>query len=261
MPELPEIEDYRRLAERALDRRITRVRVGDPRFVRGTTTPRLLSRALRDNAFSAARRHGKLLVMELATGPHRLGLRFGMTGRLRVDEEVAAGDLVYASRRQLAKWDRFEVGFGDGGSMVIGDPRLLGGVSLDPDEAALGPDALSVTAAELRAALDGSAVALKARLMDQARLAGVGNLIADEVLWRASLSPLRRAGSLTASDRRRLLHHLRRTLADMLTRGGSHTGDLMPERRPGGHCPRDGAALRRSVVGGRTTWWCGRHQR
>jgi formamidopyrimidine-DNA glycosylase len=145
--------------------------------------------------------------------------------------------------------------------MVVGDPRLLGGVSLDPHESALGPDALSVTAAQLRAALDGSAVALKARLMDQSRLAGVGNLIADEVLWRASLSPLRRAGSLGPSEHRRLLHHLRRTLSDLIERGGSHTGDLMAERRPGGRCPRDGAELRRSVVGGRTTWWCGRHQR
>jgi formamidopyrimidine-DNA glycosylase len=261
VPELPEIEEYRRLAEQALERRITEVLVGDPRFVRGATTPLRLSRALRGNAFSSARRHGKLLVLELAAGPHRLGLRFGMTGRLRVDDEVAAEDLVYASRRQLAAWDRFGVRFEDGGSMVVGDPRLLGGVSLDPDESALGPDALSVTGAELHAALDGSAVALKARLMDQSRVAGIGNLIADEVLWRASLSPLRRAGSVVASERRRLLHHLRRTLDAMLERGGSHTGDLMPERRSGGHCPRDGAPLRRSVVGGRTTWWCGRHQR
>jgi formamidopyrimidine-DNA glycosylase len=261
VPELPEIEEYRRLAERALGRQIARVVVGDARFVRGATTPRRLSVVLRGNAFAAARRHGKLLVMELAAGPHRLGLRFGMTGRLRVDDDMAAEDLVYASRRRLAAWDRFGVRFDDGGSMVVGDPRLLGGVSLDPDESVLGPDALSVTAAELHAALDGSAVALKARLMDQSRVAGIGNLIADELLWRASLSPLRPAGSLAAAERRRLLHHLRRTLADMLERGGSHTGDLMPERRPGGRCPRDGTALRRSVVGGRTTWWCGRHQR
>jgi formamidopyrimidine-DNA glycosylase len=261
VPELPEIEEYRQLAERALGRPIATVLVGDPRFVRGTTTPRQLGRVLRGNAFAGARRHGKLLVLELADGAHRLGLRFGMTGRLRVDEVVAAEDLVYASRRRLAAWDRFGVGFADGGSMVVGDPRLLGGVSLDPDESALGPDALSVTAAQLRAALDGSAVALKARLMDQSRVAGIGNLIADELLWRASLSPVRRAGSLVAPELRRLHHHLRRTLADMIERGGSHTGDLMPQRRPGGRCPRDGAELRRSVVGGRTTWWCRRHQR
>ena len=70
---------------------------------------------------------------------------------------------------------------------MVRDPRLLGGVELDPDESVLGPDALAVTPAQLRRALEHSDVALKARLMDQHRLAGVGNLIADEVLWRASL--------------------------------------------------------------------------
>lgn len=234
--------------------------VGDPRFVRGPTTAQRLGRALRRNAFSAARRRGKLLVLDLAAGEHRLGLRFGMTGRLRVDGAVAAEDLLYASRRQLGAWDRFGVRFADGGSMVVGDPRILGGVMLDPDEDALGPDALGIGLGELRGALEGSAVALKARLMDQSRVAGIGNLIADELLWRASLSPLRRAGSLAATELRRLHRHLRRTLAVLIERGGSHTGDLMPERVAGGRCPRDGAELRRSVVGGRTTWWCARHQ-
>ncbi|MHB8681941.1 MAG: DNA-formamidopyrimidine glycosylase family protein [Acidimicrobiales bacterium] len=261
MPELPEIEEYRQLAEHALGRQIRDVVIGDLRYLRGATTPRLLRRVLRANAFTVARRHGKLLVLELAEGPHRLGLRFGMTGRLRVDDVVAAEDLVYASRRQLKSWDRFGVRFADGGRMVVGDARLLGGVSLDPDESALGPDALTITLAQLRAALDDSAVALKARLMDQSRVAGIGNLIADELLWRASLSPVRRAGSLSIAEHRRLHHHLRRTLALLIERGGSHTGDLMPERAPGGRCPRDGAELRRSVVGGRTTWWCARHQR
>ena len=69
------------------------------------------------------------------------------------------------------------------------DARRLGRGRLDPDEDRLGPDALSATLADLRAALAGSGVAVKARLLDQSRLAGVGNLIADEVLWRAGLAP------------------------------------------------------------------------
>ncbi len=102
---------------------------------------------------------------------------------------------------------------------------------------------------------------LKARLTDQGRIAGIGNLVADELLWRASLAPQRPAGLLGAANLRRLHHHLRRTLSDLIERGGSHRGDVMPSRRPGGRCPRDGAALRRSVVGGRTSWWCPEHQR
>ncbi|MDQ4097729.1 MAG: hypothetical protein M3144_07680 [Actinomycetota bacterium] len=97
--------------------------------------------------------------------------------------------------------------------------------------------------------------------MDQARIAGVGNLVADEALWRAGLDPRRPAGSLDRAEVRRLHRHLRRTLDDLIARGGSHTGDLGPARRPGGFCPKDGAPLRRDTVGGRTTWWCPSHQR
>ena len=189
-----------------------------------------------------------------------MGLRFGMTGRLFVDGAAGVERLIYSSDRAERTWDRFEVRFSDGGALVMRDPRLLGWVELEPDETALGPDALSVSAAELRAALDGSSVALKTRLMDQRRLAGVGNLIADEVLWRASLSPLRLAGSLSTTEARRLHRHLRSTLDDLMQRGGSHLGTLMASRVRGGRCPKDGAELERSTIGGRTSYWCPHHQ-
>ncbi len=263
MPELPEVEAYRRLAEGAVGRPVARAELGDRRFARGPGSPDHLVAALEGASFASARRHGKLLVLDL-DGPvagRRLGVRFGMTGRLLLDGTAGVDRLVYSSDRDETGWDRFRVRFADGGSMVVRDPRLLGGVELDPDESALGPDALEVTAGELRRALGHSDVALKARLMDQRRLAGVGNLIADELLWRASLAPHRRSGSLTPAEHRRLHRHLRSTLDELMARGGSHTGDLMAERMPGGRCPRDGTELVRSTVGGRTSWWCPRHQR
>ena len=262
MPELPEVEAYRQLAEGALGRPVARAVVGDRRFVRGPSSPRQLVAALAGASFTRARRHGKLLVLDTggsAEGP-TLGLRFGMTGRLLLDGRAGVDRLVYSSERDETAWDRFTVHFADGGRLVVRDPRLLGSVELDPDETALGPDAMSVTAAALRRALDHSEVALKARLMDQRRLAGVGNLIADEVLWRASLDPHRRSSSLSPAEHRRLHRHLRATLDELMRRGGSHLGDLMPERAPGGRCPRDGAELVRSTVGGRTSWWCPVHQ-
>ena len=261
MPELPEVEAYRRLAERALHRQVIRVRVGDRRFLRGGATQAGLRRLLVGRSFGAVRRRGKLLVLDVDGSDQRLGLRFGMTGRLHVDGADGVERLVYSSGRHLAAWDRLSVDFADGGSLVVSDPRLLGGASIDPDEEALGPDALEVTPAQLRQALGESAAPLKARLMDQARLAGVGNLVADEVLWRASLSPLRPAGSLDDTERRRLHHHLRRTLADLVEQGGSHTGGLMEERQVGGRCPRCGTELHRSRIGGRSSWWCPTHQR
>jgi formamidopyrimidine-DNA glycosylase len=265
VPELPEVEAYRRLAEEALHRPISAVALPDLRYIRGGTTPRQLRRVLTGASFSAARRIGKLLVLDLegtipATG-RALGVRFGMTGSLFVDGHSAVDELIYSSKARGAQWDRFGVGFADGGDLVVHDPRLLGGVSLDPDETALGPDALTLTPAQLRSALEASAAPLKARLMDQARIAGIGNLLADEILWRASLAPNRRAGSLNRAETRRLHHHLRATLTELSARGGSHMGDLMVARQKGGRCPRDGAALMRSTVGGRTTSWCPRHQK
>jgi formamidopyrimidine-DNA glycosylase len=118
-----------------------------------------------------------------------------------------------------------------------------------------------VTIAELRAALASSKAPLKARLMDQERVAGVGNLIADETLWRAGLDPRRPAGALTDAELRRLHRHLRATVDALLERGGSHLGDLLPHRRDGGLCPRDRSPLQRATVGGRTTYWCPEHQR
>jgi formamidopyrimidine-DNA glycosylase len=258
VPELAEIEFYRRLAERALDREVVGIDAPDAWFLKAGLTARDLRRAVVGHRFTAARRIGKLLVLE-GDGP-TLGLRFGMTGRLLVDGCAGLEDLVYGSARDEPAWDRVTLHFADGGDLRIRDPRRLGGVTLEPDVGALGPDAWTVTLAQLRAILAGSAAPLKARLMDQARLAGVGNLTADELLWRAGLDPARAAGGLDDTEVRRLHRHLRSTLHDLIERGGSHTGRLQAHRVPGGRCPKDGAALIRRTVGGRTTWSCPMHQ-
>ena len=260
MPELIEVERYRALAEGALGRAIASVDSPDPWFLKGPATADVLRGILVGNRFVDARRIGKLLLLDVDGGPV-LGVRFGMTGTLRVDGEDAVGPLIHAPTRGDPAWDRWSVRFADGGRLAVHDPRRLGGITLDPDVRALGPDASTVGVAMLGRALAGSAAPLKARLLDQSRVAGVGNLIADEVLWRAGLSPLRPSGSLTTADVRRLHRHLRLALADLTERGGSHRGDLMGERRPGGVCPKDGAPLDRSTVGGRTSWWCPVHQR
>ncbi len=259
MPELVEVERYRTLAERALDRDVTAVRCPDPWFVKGAASGPSLTSALVGRHFTRARRIGKLLLLDVADGPV-VGVRFGMTGSLLVDGDDAVGRLLYSSTRYDARWDRWSVTFADGGRLVVHDPRRLGGVTLDPDVSRLGPDAASLGPAGLARALAGSSAPLKARLLDQARVAGIGNLIADEVLWRAGLSPARPAASVTPAEVRRLHRHLVRTLDDLAERGGSHLGDLMDERHPGGLCPKDGCPLERATVGGRTSWWCPAHQ-
>jgi formamidopyrimidine-DNA glycosylase len=262
VPELPEVESYRRLAEdRALRRPIAAVDAGDAWYLKGGVTGASLTAALVGRRFTSAHRRGKLLLLATSDGGPVLGLRFGMSGRLVVDGTPGVDELWWAPNRHDPRWDRFAVRFTDGGSLAMSDPRRLGGVTLDPAEDRLGPDALTVRPSELRRAVAGSRAPLKARLLDQAHLAGVGNLIADEALWRAGLSPTRPAGSLSGAEVRRLHRHLRATLQDFMGAGGSHTGRLMAERRPGGHCPKDHAPLVRATVGGRTSWYCPLHQR
>jgi formamidopyrimidine-DNA glycosylase len=259
VPELPEVEYYRLLAESTLGRPVAKVDAPDAWFLKGGTTARALRRSLIGRTFTGTRRIGKLLLLDTSDSGPTLGLRFGMTGKLVVDGRAGVDDLIYSSNAPNTAWDRFRVRFDGGGDLRIRDPRRLGGVQLDPDESRLGPDALTISVGDLRHALQSTAP-LKARLMDQARVAGIGNLIADEALWRAGLDPLRPANSLDAAEVRRLHRHLHRTVEHMLGRGGTHTGDLLPHRLPGGTCPRDGAPLVRRTVGGRTTWSCPVHQ-
>lgn len=275
MPELPEVEYYRRLALGALDRPVAAVSVPDRSVLAPPLTVPGLRRALVGRRFTTARRRGKLLLLDCgppggragrardAAGP-TLGLRFGMTGSLLLDDRVAVDRLLYSPGRYHRRWVRWRIRLADGGEMALHDPRRFGRLELDPDEAVLGTDAAAVSPAELRAALSsrahGGGPPLKARLQDQSRLAGLGNLLCDEILWRAGLSPWRPSGSLTGPELRRLHRHVRATLDQLLVRGGSHTGDLMAERRPGGQCPRDRTALVRTTVAGRTTWWCPTHQ-
>jgi formamidopyrimidine-DNA glycosylase len=265
VPELPEVEGYRILAEQhALGRQISAVASPDLWYLKRGLDPEGISGAIAGRQFQRARRKGKLLLLDVGPSMDELesvvGVHFGMSGRLIVDGMASLERLLYSAGAD-ARYDRFTVQFADGGSLAIRDPRRLGGVELDPDEARLGPDALGVSARDMRRALAGSHVALKARLLDQARLAGVGNLIADEVLWRAGLAPDRPCDSLTPAELRRLHRHLSVGLAELIERGGSHMGDLEPHRHPGGLCPRDHTPLTHGTVGGRTTWWCPRHQR
>lgn len=259
MPELVEVELYRRLAERAVGRRIVGVDAPDAWFLKGGLTPPVLVDAATGRRVTAARRIGKLLLLD-TDGP-TLGLRFGMTGRIVVDGVFGLDDLEYGSVRDEPAWDRVTFRLEGGGDLRIRDPRRLGGVLLEPDESRLGVDAREATLRDLRAALAGSATAVKARLLAQDRIAGVGNLLADEALYRAGIDPARPSGALDDAEVRRLHRHLRATVEDLLVRGGSHTGDLQAERRPGGTCPRDGTPLVRRTIGGRTSWACPAHQR
>jgi len=268
MPELPEVETARCLiADEALGRCITDVDDSDT-FVCRPHSPGELRAALTGRTLTAARRRGKTMWCETSgdrRGGPDLGIHLGMGGRIVVtsgDGHAAEGG---GPRRRdaqprKAEWDRFTLAFDDGGSLVLFDKRRLGRVRLNPDTDALGPDAAEVTPAEFRGLIARGSVTVKARLLDQSRISGVGNLLADEILWQARVHPATRTGTLGPADANRLYHALESALGSAIARGGVHTGDVIAARHPGGSCPRCGAEMRHGTVGGRSTWWCSREQ-
>jgi formamidopyrimidine-DNA glycosylase len=258
VPEVLEVEMTRRGIEPLIGRRIVEVIATDALIVDDGV----------DTGVPGARierldRRGKLLV--LRTDRVDVGIHLGMTGRLFVDEEGPLGPLAYGSATSNGVWDRWAVALDDGRRMRLHDPRRLGRVIFEPTFDRLGPDALTLTRRQLAAALRDRRAPLKAVLLDQARIAGLGNLLVDEALWWAGLAPTRAAGSLDDAEIARLHGVIRRRLVAMMRRGGSHTGRISPALRTevlrsGRPCPRCGAALVRTEVGGRGTIWCPVHQ-
>jgi formamidopyrimidine-DNA glycosylase len=248
VPELPEAERARQQIERALGREIVAVDDRDT-YVCRPHQPGEIAAALKGRRLTRAHRRGKFLWVETDDGPD-LGLHLGMAGRIAIDEEQAPRN-----------WDRFALEFADGGRMALRDKRRLGRAVIDPDFSHVGPDAAEVGRTVFRDRVGRGSTALKARLLDQGVIAGVGNLLADETLWRARLSPLRIAGELSVEELDLLRRELRAAVRDAIRNGGVHTGRFMPARERGGACPRDGTPLERATVGGRTTYWCPTCQR
>jgi formamidopyrimidine-DNA glycosylase len=258
MPELPEVERARALiAERALGRPIASVDDSDT-YVCRPHAPGELATALTGRTLTDARRIGKSMWVETDGGPV-LGLHLGMAGRIVVDDASAGDPAPYEDSPPL--WDRFTLRFADGGRLVLRDKRRLGRAVLDPDLAHLGPDAAEVGRDAFRERVGRGDAPLKARIMDQSVIAGVGNLLADEALWRARLSPVRPAGGLGDDELDLLRREVRAATRSAIRKGGVHTGDLIPARVRGGACPRCDTPLERATVGGRTTYWCPAEQR
>lgn len=271
VPELPEVESARAVIERAaLRRRIVDVDDSD-RYECRPHLPGEIRAALVGRRLIVAHRRGKSMWCETSgvgrsrsAGP-ALGIHLGMSGKIVIADadgsELDGGD--YWERGRAAgdyRFRRFSLTFADGGALLLIDPRRLGRVRLDPPIELLGPDASRITPAQFRAVMARGTAPVKARLLDQTAIAGIGNLLADQALWLAKINPARPVGELSRADVDRLFRALRRTVGSALRLGGVHTLSLIPARRIDGVCPRDGAPMARGTVGGRTTWWCSREQ-
>ncbi|MBD2893369.1 Formamidopyrimidine-DNA glycosylase [Actinomadura sp. RB99] len=256
MPELPDVEGFRRVLAEHAGARIRSVEVRDAGVLRGVSEGRL-ERELRGHRFDRPRRQGKWLIAP-AEGPVLI-LHFGMTGSLSWH---SAGEPEHRHDRVLWRLD--------GGELRFRDMRKLQGVRLARDErdaerllADLGPDALDLSRSDLAGRLGGRRGRLKSALTDQSLIAGLGNLLADEICWLARINPLRQVRDLDEDDIGTLHRAMRRVLRESIK------AERVPPRRtwltgarddPAGRCPRCGTPLSRRRVSGRTTVWCGHCQ-
>lgn len=243
MPELPEAEHARQTLEGVLGRRIVFVD-DDDSYVCRPHAPGEIEDALVGHEFVTAHRRGKFLWLETVDGP-TLGLHLGMAGKI-VLEPVG----------ETPRWDRFSVDFEDGTRFALRDKRRLGRAVLNPDFSHVGPDAANVGREDFRRLIGTGRTAVKARLLDQRAISGVGNLIADQVLWQARIAPGRSVSELSTEDLDRLQRELRSAIRNAVRKGGAHTGEFVPARGREGACPRCGHSLERATIGGRTTYWC-----
>ncbi|MGW7379208.1 Fpg/Nei family DNA glycosylase [Streptomyces sp. NPDC054794] len=255
MPELPDVEGFRRALMSCGGRRcVTDIEVRDNGVLRGGVTEERLRGQLKGKRLGKAWRHGKWLFVPTVDGP-TLVCHFGMTGSLRccaLDEPIAAHD-------------RIVLTLDDTRTLRYRDQRKLQGVQLADKNAVdrllegLGPDAAGVRRTEFRELLSARRGAIKSALMDQSVIAGLGNLLCDEILWRARIHPRTPARDLSEADLRHLHTAMGRVL-DTAVRAGRvpPRRSWLTGRRDDSEpvCPRCGILLCSSRVAGRRTAWC-----
>jgi formamidopyrimidine-DNA glycosylase len=265
MPELPEVETIRRRIAPALEgKRFERVEISDPRLTR-PEDPLEVAAELVGEQVERVDRRGKYLIVRFASG-RALLIHLRMTGSLLRDPREGSHI-------------RAIVGLDDGSEIGYRDVRRFGTwLLLEPGElepylgARVGEEPLvaAFTARGLGSRLEGRRAPLKAALLDQRTLAGLGNIYVDEALWYARLNPLRPAGSLDRNELRRLHRGIRKALELGILRQGStltdyrmpdgSSGSMQKEFRAYGRtdepCDRCGTPLAKIRVGGRGTWYC-----
>ena len=269
MPELPEVETIRSQLEPALaGRRLERVAIFDPRLTRPEPAE-AVGAMLEGERVTGVRRRGKYLVFAFESGRHLL-VHLRMTGSFRHGRDGALEDDPY--RRAVVRLD-------DGSDVAYRDVRRFGTwLLLEPGElddylgARLGAEPLErrFTTAALTRALSGRRAPIKAALLDQRVVAGIGNIYADEALWRARIHLLQPAADLSREEVATLRRGIRQALRAGIARQGAtlrdyhdpsgRAGRMQDEftvyGRDGEPCQRCGSPIAKTRIAGRGTWFC-----
>jgi formamidopyrimidine-DNA glycosylase len=266
MPELPEVETIRReLEETVLGKKIVSVQINNPKVIKEPAKENFAN-GLKGSAIKDIIRKGKLLIFELSSGKS-LAIHLRMTGQL-----VYPGD---------AKKSRVSFKLSDGKWLDFNDSRLLGELRLLDNWRdlkfikELGPEPFDLTEGQFKALIAGKKTKIKPLIMDQQVISGVGNLYAAEVLFRAGISPLRPAASLSERERGSLLKEIKDTLKEAIKHRGSSVDQYVQlTGKPGSYvkyhrvydrlgkpCLVCKTPIRRIALAGRGTYFCPKCQK
>jgi formamidopyrimidine-DNA glycosylase len=255
MPELPDVEIFKRYLDRtSLHQRIDDVEVRNTYVLKDVTAPGL-ARELRGRRFEVSRRHGKHLFVR-TDGGFWLRLHFGMTGSLEYfkDDRRAPSHtrvlFVFANQRRLAFDDQRQ----------FGQVGLLKDIDKFPEKHRLGPDALEIDLPGFKKIMGKHRGAVKAVLLNQQLIAGIGNIYADEILFYLRMHPATELSRLSDKAFARLFramqHILQKAIEARADANRMPKSWLLQHRGKHERCPRCGRQLKSATIGGRTAWFC-----
>lgn len=261
MPELPDVEVYRRyFDETSLNKKISDVEIPAPKMLKEISPNEFIEKII-GKKFTSSYRHGKYFFAVISKNL-AVAMHFGMTGYL----------LYFRTEEERSKHVRLLFTFSDGSHLAYDNQRKFGNIHLVEDiqefikEKDLGPDPIEdkLTSRQFVDILEKKKGAIKPVLMDQSVLAGIGNVYADEILFQTSIHPLREVNTLSETDLKAaystMMKIFRMAIKKEAERDAFSDAYLLHHRKKKAECPKCGGEIQTKTIGGRTTYFCPKHQ-
>jgi formamidopyrimidine-DNA glycosylase len=260
MPELPDVEHFKRYADSTLlNQEISEVDLQDTKLLHSTTRKKLLN-TLKGQSFENTSRHGKYLGLQISNNGWVV-LHFGMTGQLGYAKDP----------EEVPRFTRLLITFDNDYHFAFANQRRLGRIQLVDDfkniieEEDLGPDALRISKNDFRELLSGRRGSVKSFFMNQSNIAGMGNVYTDEALYQAGIHPSLPANKLEDEQIDGLYERMQKMLKQAIKAQANPEKMpedwLLPNREEDGDCPRCQGKIKTAKVSGRTTYFCPKCQR
>jgi len=261
IPELPDVEAFRRYSRKALNKKIMKISVKQKKIIEVSEST--LRRHLSGNRFTGTSRHGKYLFLKISDG-YNLVLHFGMTG-----------DLCYY-KKEKPDHIALDIELSNGYSFSVISVRKLGEIDIVKDkedfieDKGLGPDALSVSKNKFVEIMEKNKGMIKTKLMDQSKVAGLGNIYTDEILFQTGIHPEKK--DIDKKEYGKLYNAMKNILKIAIDKKGEREkfpkDYLIPRRVPisrnkkdADKCPKCSGKIKNKKVGGRSTYYCAKHQK